>query len=53
MEITLDGIKTMIAACENDLQPSPFTQTAQELMTQQYEDINTTMMQILDKLAKS
>ncbi|MBI2792826.1 MAG: homoserine O-succinyltransferase [Gammaproteobacteria bacterium] len=52
MEITLEGMKTMIEACENDLQPSPFTQTAQELMTHFYNDINKMMLLILEKFIK-
>lgn len=50
LEITLEGIETMIKACPNDLNSSPFTQTAQELKMQDYSEINMRMHQILDKI---
>lgn len=50
LEITLEGIQTMIAQCENDLKPSPFTQTSEELVEQDYRSINAMMMQILERV---
>lgn len=52
LEITLNGIKTMIEAVPEDLAPSKYTQTAHELLTQDYETINTMMVTILDRFAQ-
>ena len=49
-EITLQGIKTMIKAVPGDLKPSKFTQSAEELLQQDYDAINQTMFKILDRL---
>lgn len=50
MEITLEGIQTMVAAVPGDLRPSKFTQTVEELMVQDYAVINRLMFTILDRL---
>lgn len=52
MEITSDGIKNMIKAVPEDLEPSTFTQNAEELMQQDYAPINQTMISILDRLVE-
>jgi len=52
LEITLDGIKTMIDAVPEDLKPSMFTQTKEELITQNYTSINNMMRKILDKFVE-
>ena len=51
MEITLDGVRTMIEAVPGDLKPSKFTQSAEELVEQDYAAINRVMMLILDRLS--
>lgn len=51
MEITLDGVRTMIEAVPGDLKPSKFTQSAEELVKQDYAAINRVMMLILDRLS--
>jgi GMP synthase (glutamine-hydrolysing) len=53
LEITLDGIQTMIDAVPEDLSPSTFTQTPEELLQQNYAAINHTMLVILDRLVES
>lgn len=50
MEITREGIETMIKACPDDLKPSLFTQTAENILTQDFDSINNQMQQILDRL---
>lgn len=51
LEITREGIEKMITACQSDLAPSLFTQTAQALMIQDYDAINSVMYQILGRVA--
>jgi GMP synthase (glutamine-hydrolysing) len=53
MEITKEGIQTMIKACPNDLKPSKYTQTPNELIKQNYNEINNYMITILDHLVAS
>jgi GMP synthase (glutamine-hydrolysing) len=53
LEITLEGIKTMIEAVPEDLKPSKFTQTKEELLSQDYEAINNMMIELLDRLTQS
>jgi len=50
LEIKKEGIQTMILACPDDLASSQFTQTEQELLSQDYTAINQTMITILDRL---
>jgi GMP synthase (glutamine-hydrolysing) len=50
LEITLEGIKTMIEACPEDLTASKFTQTSAQLFDNDYTAINNYMIQILDRL---
>ncbi len=52
LEITLDGIKTMIEAVPQDLKPSTFTQTQEELVAQDYTSINNMMCKLLDKFIR-
>lgn len=52
LEITREGIQTMIDACPGDLKPSLYTQDADTLLEQNYKTINEYMMTILDRLAK-
>lgn len=49
LEITLEGINTLITAVPNDLKPSRFTQTNEELLKQDYPSINQIMCHILDR----
>jgi GMP synthase (glutamine-hydrolysing) len=49
LEITLDGIKTMVDAVPHDLHTSKFTQTKQELLQHDYVAINEVMLLILDR----
>ena len=49
LEITMDGIKTMIAAVAEDLKPSLFTQTKEILMSQDYTSINNMMIELLNR----
>lgn len=53
LEITKDGIETMINECPDDLRPSKFTQTKEQLLANNYYSINALMIQILDKLTGS
>ena len=52
LEITLDGIKTMIDNVPEDLEPSKFTQTESDLLAQDYESINHRMFNILDNFVQ-
>lgn len=51
LEITLEGIKTMIEAVPEDLAPSKYTQNQQALLSNNYAEINNTMMRILDNFS--
>ena len=51
MEITLDGIKTMMAAVSEDLRASKFTQSHKELLDNDYSCINSSLVTILDRFA--
>jgi GMP synthase (glutamine-hydrolysing) len=50
LEITVEGIKTMIEACPQDLKPSRFTQSKVELLGNDYDGINRRMFDVLDFL---
>ncbi len=50
LEITLDGIKTMIEAVPEDLKPSLFTQSKETLMSNNYTSINDMMVELLNRL---
>ena len=50
LEITKEGMETLIAACPQDLQPSTFTQSQKEILTQDYNIINNTMFKLLERL---
>ncbi len=52
MEITLDGIKTMMQAVPEDLRPSRFTQSHKELLDNDYSSINACLVTILDRFAE-
>ncbi len=49
LEITREGIETMLEAVPEDLTPSRFTQTKQEFMVQNYDPIHQHMVTILDR----
>lgn len=49
LEITLDGMREMIEAVPGDLAPSEYTQSAEELLKQDYFSINQRMKHILDR----
>lgn len=49
LEIDLEGIKTLIDAVPNDLAPSLYTQSVQELVANDYASINQLMFTILDQ----
>jgi GMP synthase (glutamine-hydrolysing) len=53
MEITVDGIKTMIEAVPEDLRPSRFTQSRAALLANDYSSINSSLVTILDRLVES
>lgn len=50
LEITKQGIQSMIEACPGDLKPSKFTQSIEDLLSKDYAQINQYMFNILDKL---
>lgn len=50
MEITKDLMAGMIHQCPSDLAPSTYTQTAEQLLTQDYDSINQKMWAVLDRL---
>lgn len=50
LEITKHGIQELIKACPADLSPSLFTQTPDELLTQNYGSIHHNLMIILERL---
>lgn len=52
LEIPKEGMEKMIEECPNDLKPSRFTQTTEQLREQDYETINGYMVQILNKLVE-
>lgn len=49
LEITLEGIKEMIKAVPEDIKPSKFTQSENQLLDNDYTSINNTMKKILDR----
>jgi len=51
LEITKEGIETMIQHCPEDLVPSAYTQSIEEMLKQDYESINQAMFRILDSLS--
>lgn len=53
LEITKNGIATMIKECSDDLKPSAYTQNKEQIMANDYESINSLMIKILDKLIVS
>ena len=52
LEITVSGIEDLIQAVPEDLNPSKFTQTEQELLSQEYDPIHKKMFQILDRFVE-
>ncbi len=52
LEITKDGIETMIHAVPDDLAPSRFTMNEEELLAQDYEPINDLMVTLLDRFER-
>ena len=52
LEITIDGIKTMIRAVPEDLKPSKFTQPEKDLLKQNYLSINNLMITLLDRFVQ-
>lgn len=52
LEITLEGIRTMIKAVPDDLKPSKFTQNERELLSQDYSVINQKMIMLLDQFTQ-
>lgn len=51
-EIEKEGIAAMVKAAPDDLKPSLFTQTQEDLLLQDYSAINQMMRQILDQFQK-
>lgn len=49
LEITLQGIKDLIENVPDDLKPTPYTQSEEELLAQNYEEIHPLLFQILDR----
>lgn len=49
LEITLEGIKTLMEAVPEDLKPSIFTQTPEGVLNHDYDSINQMMIHILDR----
>lgn len=49
LEITKEGIETMILAVPEDLEPSAYTQSRDELLKNDYRPIHKMIFQILDK----
>lgn len=52
LEMTLNCIKKMIVAASEDLNPSKFTQTEEELLAQDYTSVNNLMINILNQFIK-
>ncbi len=52
LEITQEGMKTMVEHCLHDLVASQFTQSKEELVSQDYRAINEMMITILDRIVK-
>lgn len=50
MEITQDNAKTMCFHCADDLKPSKFTQSKEDLLNSDFSSINQKMNLILDRL---
>jgi GMP synthase (glutamine-hydrolysing) len=48
LEITHEGIHALLEAVPGDLKPSTFTQTKENILTQDYASINNTMIDILN-----
>lgn len=53
LEITKKGMQALIKACPQDLNPSPFTQSQEELLQNDYKSIHQTLFLILDRLVSS
>lgn len=52
LEITREGIQALVDAVPGDLNPSLYTQTKEELLTQDYDSIHKSMRLILDRFAE-
>lgn len=52
LEITSEGIETMILAVPDDLKPSRYTQNRDQLLVQDYSSINQRMIKILEKFTQ-
>lgn len=52
LEITKEGIETMIHAVPEDLAPSRFTMNEEELLAQDYASINDLMFTLLDRFER-
>lgn len=52
-EPTKDNIATMIKHCPNDLAPGKFIQSREELLSNNFTEINNRMIQVLDNLIAS
>lgn len=52
LEITKEGIESMIKAVPEDLRPSPYTQNQKELLIQDYGSINDLMIHLLNRFVQ-
>ena len=50
-ELTPDLVKEMISHCANDLKPSRYVMSVEQLMTLDYSQINAQMDDVMDYLA--
>ena len=53
LEITKEGIEDLIKACPTDLGPSLFTQSSEQLLTNDYKSIHEKLFMILDRLVET
>jgi GMP synthase (glutamine-hydrolysing) len=51
LEITKEGIQELITACPKDLKEGQFIQNAEQLLQNDYHDINQYMIKILDRIS--
>ena len=50
LEVTKEIIKEVMAHCPDDLFPSKYTQSANEILTHEFEEINFSMHKLLNNI---
>ncbi len=53
LEFTKEKLQKLIDKCKDDLTPSKYTQTAEEMLSANFKEINASMKLVLDQLTES